>query len=267
MEYPIYQVDAFTNELFKGNPAAVVPLTAWLTDEVMQNIAIENNLSETAFFIPYKDSYYLRWFTPTYEIDLCGHATLATAHVILNELYPEKDEVKFYTNVAGELIVSKQEDGLKMNFPSRPGEEVDVRDIPECVIEGIGGIIPKQAFKYTGKFTLIFDDEEIIRNIKPDYKALDLYPKSVCVTATSNNEEIDFISRYFCSYDKSILEDPVTGSAHCILIPYWAEQLKKNKLNAYQASLRGGHLTCCLKGDRVFIKGQTKLYLKGTIYV
>lgn len=266
MEYPIYQVDAFTATIFGGNPAAVVALQEWLPDELMQNIAIENNYSETAFFIPYKDSFYLRWFTPTYEIDLCGHATLATAHVILNELYPDRDEVKFYTNVAGELIVSKQEDGLEMNFPSRPGEQININEIPEIVIEGLHGIKPVKAYK-SRDLMLVFDDEELIRKAKPDFSKLIQYPHAVIITSETKEPNIDFISRFLCAYDFSIPEDPVTGSAHCTLTPYWAHKLDKNTLNAYQASLRGGHLTCRLDNDRVFIKGQTKLYLKGTIYV
>jgi len=266
MEYPIYQVDAFTEELFRGNPAAVVPLDEWLPDEVMQNIAIENNLSETAFFIPHKDSFYLRWFTPTYEIDLCGHATLATSHVILNELYPEKEDVKFYTNVAGELIVSKHDDGLEMDFPSRPGEQINVDDIPDIVMQGLHGIKPTEAYK-ARDLMLVFDDEELIHNAKPDFSKLIQYPHAVIITSETKQPDIDFISRFLCAYDFSIPEDPVTGSAHCTLTPYWANKLNKDTLNAYQASPRGGHLTCRLDGDRVFIKGQTKLYLKGSIYV
>jgi PhzF family phenazine biosynthesis protein len=266
MELPIYQVDAFTSEIFGGNPAAIVPLKEWLPDELMQNIAIENNYSETAFFIPHKDSFYLRWFTPTYEIDLCGHATLATSHVILKELYPNRDEVKFYTNVAGELIVTKQDDSLEMDFPSRPGEKVDLNDIPEIVSEGLHGIKPTEAYK-ARDLMLIFDDEEIIKLVKPDFSKLIQYPHAVIITSESKEADIDFVSRFLCAYDFSIPEDPVTGSAHCTLTPYWADKLKKSELKAYQASLRGGNLECRLNGDRVYIKGQTKLYLKGTIYV
>ena len=266
MELPIYQVDAFTNTLFKGNPAAIVPLKEWLADDVIQNIAIENNLSETAFFIPYEDHFHLRWFTPTYEIDLCGHATLATSHVILHELYPDRNEVKFHTNVAGKLIVSKHNDGLQMDFPSRPGMPVKIEDISQIVMEGINHAKPIEAYQ-ARDLLLVFDDEETIRSMQPNFSKLFEYPDAVIVTARSKDPKIDFVSRFLCAYDYTLPEDPVTGSAHCTLVPYWAEKLGKNSLHAYQASKRGGHLACRLEGDRVFMKGQTKLYLKGTIYV
>ena len=266
MRLPIYQIDAFTSDLFKGNPAAVVPLDSWLEDEVMQNIAIENNLSETAFFIPNGDNFHLRWFTPTYEIDLCGHATLATAFVILTQLYPERDSVTFTTNVAGNLIVTKNSEGLTMDFPSRPGEKINITDIPDCVIQGIGNIKPVEAYK-ARDLMLVFDDEKIIKSIKPDFSKLINYPDAVCVTAQSDDADFDFISRFFCAYDDSIPEDPVTGSAHCTLTPYWAKALNKENLTAKQVSKRGGTLKLSLQGDRVFITGQAVLYLKGEIYV
>lgn len=266
MELPIYQIDAFTADIFGGNPAAVVPLQEWLPDDVMQNIAIENNLSETAFFIPDGKDFHLRWFTPTYEIDLCGHATLATSHVILRELHPEKDSVTFKTNVAGELIVTKQKDGLEMDFPSRPGKRIDIEDIPDIVIEGIGGVKPIEAYK-ARDLMLVFEDQNTVTKMQPDFAKLFEYPNAVIVTTETNDPKFDFISRFLCAYDYTLPEDPVTGSAHCTLIPYWADKLGKNELSAYQASTRGGHLQCKLDGDRVFIKGQTKLYLKGTIHV
>jgi len=264
--YPIYQVDAFTSQTFGGNPAAVVPLDAWLPDEVMQNIAIENNLSETAFFIPDGDNFYLRWFTPTYEIDLCGHATLATSYVIMNELYPDRTSVKFNTNVAGELTVTQDENLLTMDFPNRPGEKINIDDIPECVINGVGGIKPIEAYK-SRDLMLVYDDEQIIADIDANFRKLIKYPDAVIVTAPSKENKYDFISRFFCAYDKTIPEDPVTGSAHCTLTPYWANKLNKTTLTARQISTRGGDLHLELKNDRVFISGEATLYLKGTIYV
>jgi len=266
--FPIYQVDAFTNKTFGGNPAAVVPLDTWLPDEVMQNIAIENNLSETAFFIPTDKGFHLRWFTPTYEIDLCGHATLATSHVILNELYPERNSVIFETNVSGDLIVTKSQEGLEMDFPSLDMESVALNDIPQAVLEGLHHPdILEANISQNKKLVLLLKNEQAVRALKPNYSILLGYPSSVIATAPSDNAKYDFISRYFCAYDFSIQEDPVTGSAHCLLVPYWAEKLNKTKLNAFQASKRGGELFCELKGDRVFIKGGTTLYLKGEIYV
>jgi PhzF family phenazine biosynthesis protein len=264
----LYQVDAFTNKTFGGNPAAVVPLQEWLPDEVMQNIAIENNLSETAFFIPTERGYHLRWFTPTYEIDLCGHATLGTSHVILHELHPNKDRVVFETNVSGDLIVTKSNDSLQMDFPSLPPEQLALNDIPNAVLEGLHhpNILDAHIGK-NKKLILTLENEKAIKALKPNFSILLDYPSSVIVTAPSDNKKYDFVSRYFCAYDFSIQEDPVTGSAHCMLVPYWAKKLGKSTLAAYQASKRGGELFCELKGDRVFIKGQTKLYLKGEIYV
>lgn len=266
MELSIYQVDAFTSKVFQGNPAAVIPLDFWLDDEVLQKIAIENNLSETAFFVPDGDGFHLRWFTPTYEIDLCGHATLATSFVILTKLYPDKTEVKFKTNVAGELIVKKEENLFTMNFPNRRGESVDIKDIPNEVLEGIGNIKPLEAYK-SRDLMLVFEHEDIIKSIEPDFKSLIKYPNAVIVTAASDSLDIDFVSRFFCAYDFTIPEDPVTGSAHCTLIPYWAEKLNKNTLQARQISQRGGDLYCVLDKDRVHISGEAILFMKGQIYV
>lgn len=265
-EYPIYQVDAFTSDIFGGNPAAVVPLDAWLPDEVMQNIAIENNLSETAFFIPDGDDFYLRWFTPTYEIDLCGHATLATAHVILNELYPERDSVTFKTNVAGDLIVTKDNNQLVMDFPSRPGNKINPQDVPTIVYESMNSPTPVEVYK-ARDLMLVYDDENFVRSAKPDFSKLIKYPEAVIITSQTQDQNYDFISRFFCPYDMGIPEDPVTGSAHCTLAPYWAKKLNKNLLKARQVSERGGDLLLSLKEDRLFIHGQAILYMKGYIVV
>jgi len=265
MELPIYQVDAFSSEVFKGNPAAVVPLEEWLPDDILQNIAVENNLSETAYFVETEDGVHLRWFTPSYEVDLCGHATLASAFVYLTQLHPDKNSVTFQTNVAGDLTITKNTDGFVMDLPARGGEKIDIDDIPEIVLKALGGHNPIAAYK-ARDLMLVYDDASIVKNMTPDYKLLEQYPSWVCVTAKSDQENIDFISRFFCA-DDSLLEDPVTGSAHCTLVPYWAEKFDKNTLRAYQASKRGGHLVCELKNERVFLTGQAALYLKGSIYV
>ncbi len=266
MEYPIYQVDAFTSDTFGGNPAAVVPLDTWLPDAVMQKIAIENNLSETAFFIPDGDDFYLRWFTPTYEIDLCGHATLATAFVILTQLYPTRESVTFKTNVAGDLIVSKDGDHLTMDFPVRAGERIDVKDVPSIVLESMDSPQPIEAYK-ARDLMLVYDDEEFVRTTQPDFSKLIQYPDAVIITSKTKDEKYDFISRFFCPYDMGIPEDPVTGSAHCTLAPYWAKELDKTKMLSRQVSTRGGDLGLKIEGDRLFITGQAKLYMKGKIYV
>lgn len=264
--FDIYQVDAFTSEIFKGNPAAVVPLDGWLDDSVLQAIAVENNLSETAFFVPDNNGgFHLRWFTPTYEIDLCGHATLATSFVILTQLYPERDKVKYTTNVAGELIVTKHDLSFTMDFPNRPGEKINISDIPDNVMSGIGNITPVEAYK-ARDLMLVFDNQNMIEFIDPNFRELIKYPDAVCVTAPSNGD-IDFVSRFFCAYDETIPEDPVTGSAHCTLTPYWSKRLGKTELNARQISKRGGDLNVRLAGDRVYITGKAVLYLKGQIYV
>lgn len=266
MNLDIYQVDAFTTDIFSGNPAAVVPLDKWLPDQVMQKIAIENNLSETAFFIPDGDNFYLRWFTPTYEIDLCGHATLATAFVILTQLYPDRKSVTFKTNVAGDLIVSKEDDKLTMDFPVRAGEQIDIKDIPSIVLESMNSPQPIEAYK-ARDLMLVYDDEEFVRTTQPDFSKLIQYPDAVIITSKTKDENYDFISRFFCPYDMGIPEDPVTGSAHCTLAPYWSNKLNKTKMNAQQVSERGGDLDLEINGDRLYISGQATLYMKGTIYV
>ncbi|HPD83459.1 MAG: PhzF family phenazine biosynthesis protein [Alphaproteobacteria bacterium] len=262
----IYQVDAFTSHIFGGNPAAVVPLEAWLPDSVMQNIAIENNLSETAFFIPDGDGFYLRWFTPTYEIDLCGHATLATAFVILTQLYPERESVTFKTNVAGDLIVRKNSDALTMDFPVRAGEKIDIKDIPALVLESLGSPTPIEAYK-ARDLMLVYDNEEFVRNAKPDFSKLIQYPDAVIITSKTKDKNYDFISRFFCPYDMGIPEDPVTGSAHCTLTPYWAKRLSKHELKARQVSERGGDLDLKTDGDRLYITGKAVLYMVGKFYI
>lgn len=263
MELPIYQVDAFTDNVFGGNPAAVIPMAEWLPDEVLQKIAVENNLSETAYFIETPDGPYLRWFTPSYEVDLCGHATLASAYTYLALLHPDKNSVTFKTNVAGDLTITRDGDLFTMDFPARAGENMDVDTVPSFVLDALSPHKPI-AVRKARDLLLVYDNETIINDITPDWSALKKYEPWICVSAAS--QKYDFVSRFFCA-DDSIGEDPVTGSAHCTLTPYWAEKLRKNTFQAYQASARGGALTCTLKEDRVFISGKAVLYMKGTIHV
>jgi PhzF family phenazine biosynthesis protein len=259
MKSKIYQVDAFTDKPFHGNPAAIVPLENWLPDETMQNIALENNLAETAFFVPNGDGYDLRWFTPTVEMDLCGHATLATGFLVFNILGTTENILKFQTK-SGQLTVEKEGDRFVLDFPSRPAVPVDT---PEGLVEAIGKQ-PKEILK-SRDYMLVYESEEDVRQISPDFAALLKIPThAVIVTAPGN--DCDFVSRFFAP-EVGVFEDPVTGSAHCNLIPYWAEKLGKTELFARQISARGGELFCELAGDRVKIGGNAVLYLTGEIYV
>ena len=263
--YPIYQIDAFTKETFKGNPAAVVVLDQWLTPAVMQDIASENNLSETAFIVETKAGYHLRWFTPMSEVDLCGHATLSAAHVIFTELKPKLNEIVFTTEVAGELTVTrKAANQYTLNFPARAGEKIDIKTIPEFVLKSLSPHQPIEAYQ-ARDLMLVYDDPKIVRDIAPDYRELHKFDKWVIVTA-KGDQNYDCVSRFFCAGD-GIDEDPVTGSAHCTIIPYWARVLGKTKLYAYQASERGGDIDAELIGDRVYLSGSAITYLKGTINV
>ena len=261
MKIPIYQADACTSSLFGGNPAAICPLNKWLPDETMQKIASENNLAETAFFVPDGDGFKLRWFTPELEIDLCGHATLASAHIIFTELGYTKESIHFETLKAGTLTVSRAGDKYTMDFPSRPPIVIEV---PNGLVEALGGKEPKAILRSRDYF-LVYDNEEDITELSPDFTALSKFDTvGFIVTARGNNS--DFVSRFFAP-GAGIAEDPVTGSAHCNLIPYWADKLGKNKLHAYQLSARKGELWCELKGERVLMSGNAVTYLKGEIFV
>ncbi len=255
----IYQVDAFTSKLFGGNPAAVCPLDSWLPDEVMQKLAAENNLSETAFFVKEDEGYHLRWFTPEFEIDLCGHATLATAFILFNHLNYSTEIIKFRTK-SGVLEVWKKEDLLELNFPSRMPQSCEA---PEALLKGVN-FPPSKVLKSRDYF-LVYDDEAVIKQIVPDFAYLNTLD-AVGVIVTAASKEVDFVSRFFVS-NSVISEDPVTGSAHCNLIPYWAKELNKSTLTAKQLSAREGELFCENKGERVTIAGKAVLYLKGEFYL
>lgn len=262
MGLTIYQVDAFAENIFSGNPAAVCVLDAWLSDEHMQQIAQENNLSETAFLVPDGNTYHIRWFTPGLEVDLCGHATLASAWVLFNFFEKEAESISFFSPRSGPLSVNKGEDDeLVLDFP------VDtVREIP--AIEDLNKAIGKKPLKtFMGKtdVMLVFDSQSEIENLRPDYNALmALDVRGVIVTAPGN--EVDFVSRFFAP-QSGINEDPVTGSAHTTMIPYWADQLGKTSLKARQISARGGNLSCQLIGDRVNIGGKAVLYMRGELFI
>lgn len=258
----IYQVDAFHHEVLRGNPAAVIPLDRWLSDAKLQAIAQENNLSETAFFLPEQDGAMpLRWFTPNKEVRLCGHATLASAHVLFAEIGLTRPTVRFNT-LSGELSVEKLEKGYRMNFPADFGTEIPT---PVGLESALGAPI-RLAIEGKDDVLVILDDERTVAGLTPDYNALLQMPDVRGVIASAPGDEVDFISR--CFYPKyAINEDPVTGSAHTLMTPYWAKALGKSVLSAWQISERKGILSCTLKSDRVLLEGQAKTYLRGQIYI
>jgi PhzF family phenazine biosynthesis protein len=257
MKITQYQVDAFASRAFEGNPAAVCPLEHWLSDDVLQSIAEENNLSETAFFTPAENGFKLRWFTPTNEVDLCGHATLASAHVLFEILGYSKQIITFETR-SGELFVKKDGQRLVMDFPSRPPSACEKMDILAKAL-GHRPIATLAAEDYLA----VFDSEAIIRAITPNHELLtQLDLRGVIVTAPGT--DVDFISRFFAP-KFGIPEDPVTGSAHCELAPYWANRLGKNTLTAKQVSKRGGNIICTVNGSRVLLSGRAVTFMVGEI--
>jgi len=261
MRIPIYQVDAFTSEVFAGNPAAVCPLDSWLEDTVLQSIAAENNLSETAFLVPNESGFDLRWFTPMTEVALCGHATLASAYVLFKcRRWPEQ-RIRFQTRKSGELVVTKQKRLLEMDFPARPTYSMST---PLWLAQALR-ISPLQVFGSEEDLLVVLDSETAVRAAQPDFEALNrLTERGVIITA--RGEKSDFVSRFFAPR-VGVPEDPVTGSAHCVLIPYWAEILQKDVLHAFQVSKRGGEIFGRNLGNRVTISGQASLYLRGSIYL
>ncbi|WP_339533159.1 PhzF family phenazine biosynthesis protein [Pseudomonas mucidolens] len=259
MKLDIYQVDAFSDQPFGGNPAAVCPLTEWLPDQQLQAIAAENNLSETAFFVPRGDVYELRWFTPQVEVDLCGHATLATAWVLIHALAAAPDMLRFATR-SGELRVSRNGDELVMDFPAKTPQPCAA---PAGMLEALG--IEKAEVFATDDYIVQVEDEALVAALTPDFSRLAGLPKRG-IAVTANSSRFDFISRWF-GPNVGVNEDPVTGSAHTSLAPFWAERLGKHRLSAEQGGTRRGQLTCEVKGDRVFISGKATLYLQGTIYL
>jgi PhzF family phenazine biosynthesis protein len=266
MRLPLYQVDAFASEVFSGNPAAVCPLDTWLPDATMAAIAAENNLAETAFFVPTGPAqYHLRWFTPEVEVDLCGHATLASAFVIMTILRPGTERVEFATQVAGTLPVTRSDDLFTLDFPSRPAEPAPggSDQVKADIVAALGGVPPADIL-VARDYMVVYDDAASVAGLTPDFSALGRLDRAVLVTAPGG--DVDFVSRFFAP-THGIPEDPVTGSTHCTLTPYWAERLGKTELSARQLSVRGGQLKLKLAGDRVLISGTAVLYLEGTVYL
>lgn len=262
MKIPIYQIDAFTDKLFAGNPAAICPLEEWLNDELMQNIARENNLAETAFVVIKDDKYEIRWFTPAVEVDLCGHATLAAAHMLFS--YDEdidKDEIQFYSPRSGILKVKKLEDLYELDFPADTLHKVDA---PAQLLDGIKKT-PIEAYIGKTDYMLVFGSQTDIEEVDPDFSVLTkIKARGVIITAKGN--KTDFVSRFFAP-QSGINEDPVTGSAHTSLIPYWSGILNKDEMTASQLSKRGGKLFCKLAGNRVKIAGYAQTFMIGMIEI
>lgn len=260
MKLTLYQVDAFADKLFRGNPAAVIPLDKWIPDELMQQIAMENNLAETAFFVPRGKHFEIRWFTPALEIDLCGHATLASAFVLYNYLDHKRPSITFHSK-SGPLAITRKKEMLYMDFPSWPPEMIT--DHPPELLASLGN--PEIVGVYRNRdFLVELRSEEAVRNLKPDFTLMKKAGAMVIVTAPG--KEVDFVSRFFAP-TAGIDEDPVTGSAHSQLIPFWNYKLGKDNMKARQLSRRGGDIECGQKGERVIMGGSCVFYMKGKISI
>ncbi|WP_127844549.1 PhzF family phenazine biosynthesis protein [Psychroflexus aestuariivivens] len=261
MNLRIYQIDAFSNKIFSGNPAAVCPLEEWLSDDILQKIAQENNLAETAFYVKQDDFFQIRWFTPKVEVDLCGHATLATAFVLFNHENYSENTIHFHSYRSGTLTVSKKGTFLSLNFPSDLIKKINLsNELKSCF-----NIQPKSAYKGKSDYMLLFETEEEINNIKPNFNKISkLNSRGIIITAKGNH--VDFVSRFFAP-QIGVTEDPVTGSTHTTLTPFWSRRLSKTKLSAIQLSNRKGYLECEYLNDRVEISGEAELYMKGEIYL
>ncbi len=262
MKLPVYIVDAFTDKLFGGNPAAVCPLDKWLSDDIMQGLGAENNLSETVFFVRDGDQYKIRWFTPATEVKLCGHATLASAHILFTELGYTKREISF-NSLSGVLRVSNREDGkITLDFPVNTPEPVN--EVPQKLLEGLG-VTDAMVFKSSFDYMVVLPSQKDVEALTPDFRILGKVEARGVIT-TARGDEADFVSR--CFYPQSgIDEDPVTGSAHTVMVPYWATILNKSALQAIQVSKRRGYLDCVLAGERVLMSGNAVTYLKGEYVV
>jgi PhzF family phenazine biosynthesis protein len=259
MKLDIFQIDAFTDKVFGGNPAAVIPLSNWLDDETLQHIATENNLSETAFFVKKQDVFELRWFTPVAEVNLCGHATLAAAFVLFEELKHPEDSIRFSTK-SGLLEIHKKEKSIELNFPVDSLEKGDVSNYSNLFNKK-----PKEAWKGKEDVLLVFQNEDEVQQLIPNLAKI---ATTACrgVIASAKGNQVDFVSRFFTP-QLGINEDPVTGSAHTSLVPFWAKKLKKSQFEAKQISKRGGDLVCEIKENRVFISGQAICFMKGEISI
>lgn len=257
MKLKIYQVDAFTDQVFKGNPAAVCPLDKWLQEDEMQKIAEENNLAETAFFVASGDVFEIRWFTPLAEVNLCGHATLASAHVLYEHMGYKEDKIRFNSK-SGELVVRREKDGLVLNFPAK---DIVRAKLPDGMLEGLG-VLPHELYQ-NEDYMMVLDSEDEVRSIHPNFDILRKI-KTRGIIITAKGDKVDFVSRFFAP-SVGINEDPVTGSAHTALIPYWSKKLHKTDMVARQLSSRGGELICKDLEERVEMKGKAVTYLQGEI--
>lgn len=257
MRIPLYQIDAFTDNVFHGNPAAVCPLERWLPDKTLLSIAAENNLPETAFLVPKEQGFHIRWFTPLREVDLCGHATLASAHLLFQVLGFGGERISLDSR-SGPLSVTRRNDLIELDFPASPPHPCET---PPAIARAFG-VMPLETRK-SGDYLVLFEREEDVRALRPDFSTL-MSTGARGVIATAPGSDADFVSRFFAP-SFGIDEDPVTGSAHCTLVPYWAEKLGKTRFHARQISERGGDLWCELRGDRVLIAGRAVLYSEGAI--
>ncbi len=261
MRIPLYQVDAFASQVFAGNPAAVCLLDRWIDDSILQAVAAENNLSETAFLVRNSEGFDLRWFTPVTEVALCGHATLASAFVLFTyQKWPEEN-IRFQTRKSGVLVVTRRDDLLEMDFPARPA----YAQAPPAGLNEALRVTPQEVLGSAEDLLVVLDSERTVKAAQPDFFALE---RVACrgIIITARGDRSDFVSRFFAPR-VGIPEDPVTGSAHCVLVPYWAGVLRKNDLHAFQVSKRGGELFCKYAGERVKISGKAALYMEGTITI
>lgn len=257
MRIPLFQVDAFATQRFAGNPAAVMLMDTFLDDKVLQAIAAENNLSETAFLVPEQGEYKLRWFTPAVEVPLCGHATLASAAVVMERLEPGRKNVVF-SSISGSLGVRRDGNSYVMDLPSRPAERVAVP--PE--LSAALNAVPMEVFANQFNYMALLENEQLLRELRPDMSMLTRIGRPGVIVTAAGNDGYDFVSRYFAPA-KGIPEDPVTGAAHCMLAPYWAKKLGKTEFRAFQASRRGGEVICRITGDRIELQGDCIFYLEG----
>lgn len=262
MKLEMYQVNAFASQFNEGNPAGVIELKEFLDDDVMIAIAKENGYAETAFYTSNGTDYNLRWFTPSQEVDLCGHATLATAYVIFNEKKIKKEKYSFHT-LSGQIDVTEKDGWFELDLPA---SKLNVADCPSCIKEAIG-VKPLEVY-FDNDYLIVLEDEDFIKELKPNFnKFQELTERGTILTARSKESEVDFVSRWFGGKDIGIDEDSVTGSAHCLLTPYWSSKLSKNTLKARQVSPRGGNLICSMAGSRVKVSGKACVYLKGDIRI
>jgi PhzF family phenazine biosynthesis protein len=258
MRVLIFQVDAFTRRRFAGNPAAVMPLAEFPADAIMQAVAAENNLAETAFIVRQGEDYRIRWMTPTVEVPLCGHATLASAAVVMEKLEPKRESVVFHS-MSGPLPVRRTSTGYVMDFPARSSESVAA---PRALVAALG-TTPVEVCASEFNYMVLLPSEQTVRELAPDMAAVARLDRTGVIVTAAGSGQYDFVSRYFAPA-KGIPEDPVTGGAHCMLAPYWAERIKRSEFRAYQASPRGGEIVCRVKGERVELEGAVVFYMEGT---